>query len=120
MEVFEEHVIKMNWTSKAWSNLVHMRRNIGCFLNYTGSNLGDMHVDHQAIVCINLNQFFFGEISSVDVILDIAMLMWKNHVWMSEFVSWSIEINNSKILVNLVFINTKVIITFGSDFSICV
>ena len=120
VEVFKEHVVQMNWAFKVWSDLVHVWWDVRLFLNDSWTNLSDMHVNHETVVCINFNQLFFGEISSVDVILNITMFVRQNNIRMTELVSWCLEINNSKILVFLVFIDTEVVITFGCDFSVSV
>ena len=68
------------------------------FINNTWSNLSNMHIDQKTIVSVDLEKLFFGEIFSFHIVLNIAVLMRQDNVWMSEFVSRGFEIINLKIL----------------------
>ena len=64
------------------------------FINNSWSNLSDMHIDQKTVVSVDLEKLIFCEIFGVNVVLDIAVLMREDDVWVSEFVSWSFEIIN--------------------------
>lgn len=52
--------------------------------------------------------------------LDIAVLMRENHIWVSVFVSWGLEIVDLKVFAFLGFVNTEVEITLSGNLGISV
>jgi hypothetical protein len=49
--------------------------------------------------------------------LDIDVLVRKNDIWVSEFVSWSFNVENFKVFRCFVGVIREVVVTVGSDFS---
>lgn len=88
--------------------------NVADFINNTWSNLSNMHIDQKTIVSVDLEKLIFREIFSIDVVLNIAVLMRQDDVWVSEFVSWGFEIINLKVLLLFVLIETEVEVALGS------
>ena len=120
MVVLKEHVIQMKWIGKSWSNLIHVWWNVARLINNTRSNLSDVHIDQKTVISINFEQFVFSQFFGVQIMLDVTVLVGKDHVWMSVLVSWSFKIVDLKVLALFVFINAKVEITFGSNLGISV
>jgi len=96
--MLEEHVVQVQVALEASSVLIEVGRNVADFINDTGSNLGDMHINKKGVVGINLEELVLGQIFGVNVLLDIADLMGKDNVGMSEVVSWSLEIKDLQVL----------------------
>jgi hypothetical protein len=118
--VLEEHVIQMKWVGESWSNLVHVWWDIASLINNSRSNLSDVHIDQKTVISINFEQFIFSQFLGVHIMLDITVLVGKDHIWMSVLVSWSLKIVDLKVLALFGLINAKVEITFGSNLGICV
>ena len=77
------------------------------------SNLGDMHINHEAVVAVDLIKLILSQRGGVDVFLDVNMLERQNHVGVSELVAWSIHVEHLDVLVNLVFVHTEVEVLLG-------
>ena len=95
-----------------------MSRNISLLIDYTRSYLRNMHVDHQAIVSIDLGKFVISKIFGVDVMLDIAMFMGENNIGMSVFVTRCFEVKHLQVLFNFGLINTEIEVLLRSYLSI--
>lgn len=52
--------------------------------------------------------------------LDIAVLVGEDHVWMSVFVTWSLEIVDLKVLSLFILINAEVEIALGGYLGISI
>ena len=92
--VLKEHVVQVAWVGKGWSNLVHVWWNIACLVDYAWSHLGDVHIDQKTVVSINLEKFILSQILGVNIMLDVAVLMGKDNIWMSILVSWGLKVVN--------------------------
>lgn len=90
---------------------------IALIINYTWSNLSDVHINHKTVVSINFKKFIFGQSFSLDIMLDIDVLVRKNDIWVSEFVSWCFNVENFKVFRCFVGIVREVVVTVGSDLS---
>lgn len=75
MVVLKEHVVEMKWLCKRESILTHVRRNIALLINDAWSNLSDVHVNHEAIVGINLKKLVLSQVFGINVVLNVAMLV---------------------------------------------
>lgn len=75
MEVLIEHIVQLEVWGKRRSNMVHVWRNIALFNDIAWPDLGNMHIDKQTIVSVNFIKFILGELSRVNVILNVAMLV---------------------------------------------
>jgi len=71
--------------------------NIALFLNNSWSYLSDVHINHKTIVSINFIEFLLCQSFSLDIMLDIDVLVRKNNIWVSEFVSWCFDVENFKV-----------------------
>lgn len=100
-----------------WINLVHMSWNIALFVNYAWSYLSNVHINHKTVVSINFEKFILGQRFSFNVMLNIDMLVWKNHIWMSKFISWGLSIENSEVFVHFIGVIREVVVTIGGDLS---
>jgi len=115
MIVLEEHIVQLKTILELWVDLVHMGWDIALLVNYTWSYLSNVHINHKTIVSINFKKFIFGQSFSFDIVLNIDMLVRKDNIWVSEFVSWSFSVENFKVLSLLVGIIREEVVTVGSD-----
>jgi len=115
--VLEEHIVQSLTILKLWVDLIHMGWDIALIINYTWSNLSDVHINHKTVVSINFKKFIFGQSFSLDIMLDIDVLVRKNDIWVSEFVSWCFNVENFKVFRCFVGIVREVVVTVGSDLS---
>ena len=113
--VLEEHVVQLKTILKLWVDLIHMGWDIALLVNYTWSYLSNVHINHKTIVSINFKKFILGQRFSFDIMLNIDMLVRKNDIWVSEFVSWSFRVENFKVFLLLVGIIGEEVVTIGSD-----
>ena len=75
MVVLKEHVVEMKWLSKSKSFLTHVRWNIALLIDDAWSNLGDVHVNHETVVGIDLKKLILSQVSGINVVLNVAMLV---------------------------------------------
>lgn len=75
-----------------------MRRDVAYLINHTWSHLSDVHVDQKTVVSVDFKQLVFGQVFSLEVVLDIAMLVRQDHVRVSIFVAWGFKVINFQIL----------------------
>lgn len=115
MVVLEEHVVQMQWVLESWGNLVHMWWNVADLVNLSGSDLSDMHVDHQTIVAINLHELFLGQVFGIQIVLNVGVLVRQDDIRVSELVAWSLDIGDSHILFDLVGIIAEIEIGVRCD-----
>ena len=104
MIVLEEHIVKMHILLILAIKLVHMWWNVALIDDVARPDLRNVHVDEKAVVGVDLVQFVLGQVSRVDVVLDVAVLMWQYHIGMPMLISWSFEIVESDIFISLVCI----------------
>jgi len=116
--VLEEHVVQMEWVGEAWGDVVHVWWHVAHFLDNTWSHLGDMHIDEKTVVSVNLNELFLAQILGVHIVLNIAVLMWQNNIWVSIFVTWCLEIVDLKVFSSLSFVDRKIEIGFGCNLGV--
>ena len=76
MEVLVEHIIELIVWSERWSHLIHVRWDIALLDNICRPDLSNMHIYQQAIVSIYFEKFVFSKLSCINVMLDIAVLVW--------------------------------------------
>jgi len=105
----------VEWVSEAWGNLVEVGRDVALLLNHAGPDLGDVHVDHKAVVAIDLEQFVLGQILGVDVVLDVHMFVGQDYVRVSERVTWGLNVEYLEVLVHLLLVHLEVVITPRSN-----
>lgn len=98
MIMLEEHVVQHWLTSKAGSPLIHVRRNVADFVDNAWSNLGDVHINQEAVVGVDLKKLVLGKVFGVNILLDITYLMGQDDVRVSGVVSWSLEIVDFQVL----------------------
>lgn len=79
-----------------------MRWNVALLSDCAWSDLSNVHIYEQAVVCVNLEELILGEIASVDIVLNINVLMRQDNIGVSVLVAWTFEVNNADIFVNLV------------------
>jgi len=91
--------------------------NIALFLNNSWSYLSDVHINHKTIVSINFIEFLLCQSFSLNIMLDIDVLVRKNNIWVSEFVSWSFDVEHFKVLRCFVSVIREEVVTVGSDLS---
>jgi hypothetical protein len=111
--MLEEHVVQMKIVSEGRSSLVHVRRNVANFVNNTRSNLGNMHIDQKTIVSVDFEKFVVCEVFSINIVLNITMLVRKDYIWVLKFVTWSFEIVDLKVLRFLILIKTEVVVALS-------
>ena len=75
MEKLEEHVVKMNWLIEGRSVVIHVSWHIADLVDDTWSHLSDVHIDHQAVVSIDLIKLLLRKILCLNVVLDIHVLV---------------------------------------------
>ena len=75
MIVLEEHIVQIFILSEPKCDLVHMWWNITNLIDNSRPDLSNMHVDHQAIVAIDLKQFVLCQVFCVNIMLNVAMLV---------------------------------------------
>ena len=96
-------------------HLVHVRRHVALFLNDAGTDLSDMHVDHETIVSVDFEKLIVSEILGIKEVLDIHMLVWQNNVRVSVLVSRSLQVEHAEVFVLLVLVNTKEEVALGGN-----
>ena len=94
MIVFMEHIVKCEWCEMRWTKETHVWWHIVYLLNYTRSDLSNMHINEKTVVSIDLGKLFWGQIFCINIVLNVAMLMRQNYIWVSIFISWGFKINN--------------------------
>jgi hypothetical protein len=87
--VLEEHVVQVQRLNEVGVYLVEMRWNVALLLDNTRTHLSNVHINHQAVVAVNLEEFVFSQILGVHEVLDVHMFVRKNHVGVSELVTRS-------------------------------
>ena len=75
-----------------------------------------MHVNHIGVKTIDIEHLVFVITINVDWMLDMEMFVWKDHLWLSIFVSWGSHIVNFEIPVFLGLINLEEKVLSGYDF----
>ena len=98
MVVLEEHIVQVKVVFETRGYLIHMWWDVADLVDDAWSNLSDVHIDEKTVVGVDLSELVFGQVSGVEVVLDIAVLVWKDDVWMSELVSWGFEIVDLEVL----------------------
>ena len=98
MIMLEEHVVQLWVASEAGSPLIHVRWNVANFVDNSWSNLGDVHINQEAVVGVDLKKLVLGKVFGVNILLDIAYLMGQDDVRVSGVVSWSLEIVDFQVL----------------------
>ena len=63
-----------------------------------------MHVNHQAVVCVHLEQLGLSQVLRVHEVLDVHVLVGKDHVWMSVLVSWRFQVVHFQVLLLLILV----------------
>jgi hypothetical protein len=96
----------------------HVWWHVVYFLNDTWSNLGDMHVNKKTVVCINLIELLWSQLIGIDVVLNIAMLMWQDNIWVSMMVTWCLKVNNFQVLFLFIGVKTEEKACIGCNFTI--
>ena len=71
------------------------------------SDLGNVHVNHVRVKTINIEHLFLVIAINVDRMLDMEMLVWKDYLWLTIFVSWGGHVVNFEIPVFLGLINLE-------------
>jgi len=89
--------------------------NIALFLNQTWSYLSDVHINHKTIVSINFKKFIFSQRFGLNIMLNIGVLVRKNDIWVSKFVSWSFDVENFHVFRSFVSVIREEVVTIGSD-----
>jgi hypothetical protein len=103
----------MTWTEEA-----HMGWNIINFLNDTWSNLSNVHINKKTIISIYFLKFFWSQLLGINIMLNIAVLMRKNNIRVSIFVTWGFKINNFKVFLCFLSVKAKEKAGVGSNFTI--
>ena len=80
------------------------------------SDLGNVHVNHIGVKTINIEHLFLVIAINVDRMLDMEMLVWKDYLWLTIFVSWGGHVVNFEIPVFLSLINLEEEILSCNDF----
>jgi len=113
--VLEEHIVQTLTILKLRVDLIHMGWDIALIINYTWSYLSNVHINHKTVVSINFKKFIFGQSFSLNIMLDIDVLVRKNNIWVSEFISWSFDVENFKVFRCFLGVIREEVVTVGSD-----
>jgi hypothetical protein len=113
--VLEEHVVQVQRLNEVGVYLVEMRWNVALLLDNTRTHLSNVHINHQAVVAVNLEEFVFSQILGVHEVLDVHMFVRKNHVGVSELVTRSFKVVDSQVLVPLVLVDAEEEIALGCN-----
>jgi len=89
--------------------------NIARIINYTWSYLSDVHINHKTIVSINFKKFIFSQRFGFNIMLDIDVLVRKDDIWVSEFVSWGFDIEDFEVFLSLGSVIREIVVTVGCD-----
>lgn len=116
MVVFKELVLKCWIGGIEMLSLMVMCGDIAYLIKIFRANLTDMHVYHKAVVSINLKQFLFGETLSLHKVANVYLFMRQNNLRMSCVITRSFYVDNFKVSVYLVLINTEVEIFLSGHF----
>ena len=80
------------------------------------SDLSNMHVNHIGVKTIDIEHLVLVITINVDWMLDMEVFVWKDHLWLSIFVSWGSHIVDFEIPVFLSLINLEEEILSSNDF----
>lgn len=116
--MLEEHVVQVQVALEASGHLIEVGWNVADLIDDTGSNLGDVHVNEEAVVSVNLEELVLGQIFGVNVVLNIAVLMGQDDIGMSEVVSWSLKIDDLQVLRHFACVIREVIVAIGGHLSV--
>lgn len=95
-----------------------MRRNVRNLVEVLGSHLTNVKINHVAIVSIDLIKFFRIQGISVNPVLNVHMLVRKDHRGVSVVVSRSFPVEDLEVLRNLILINFEEEVRFSLDIAI--
>ena len=77
-----------------------------------------MHVDHVAVVRINIEQFVFSQVRHTHVIIVGNVFMGQNHIWLVPFIAWCLHVSDTHVFVDLVLVYLKEEILFCNHFMV--
>ena len=80
------------------------------------SDLGNMHVNHVRVKTVDIKHLVLVITINVNWMLDMEMLVWKDYLWLTIFVSWGGHVVNFEIPVFLSLINLEEEILSCNDF----
>jgi len=72
------------------------------------ANLGDVQIDQESVVTVQLHQLLFVVRVDVDWVGHMHMLMWENMLGMSVGIAWRVEVVDLHVLLLLVLIDAEV------------
>mmetsp|Transcript_32515 Transcript_32515/g.23495 ORF Transcript_32515/g.23495 Transcript_32515/m.23495 type:complete len:256 (+) Transcript_32515:984-1751(+) len=114
--VFKEHVIEMLVSLPRVINLIKVSWNIANFIKVIGADLADMHIYHEAVVCVNLKQFVLSKTLSLHPLANVNLFMRQHNLGMSLIVTRSLHIGYFQVSFNFVFVNFEVEVLFSGNF----
>jgi hypothetical protein len=85
-------------------------------INDAWSNLSDVHVDQQTVVTVDFIKFVLIEISGVDIVLDVHMLVWKDDIRVSVRISRCVSVVDSEVFIHFIFVKLEIIVAIGNNF----
>ena len=116
MVVLEEHVVQIQLVTEGGRYLIHVWWNVAHLLNHPWPNLSDVHVNHETVVAINFEQLILIQAVGLDELLDVHVLVRKNHIRCPKLVSGGIVVINLQVLVDLAIINLEEEVALGGHF----
>ena len=118
MVILEEAIIQVGIEGLSSLNLVESAGNVALISEILRSNLSDVQVNEESVVTIKFPLLLGGQASGVNVVALGDMLVRDNVLWLTEFVTWSSDIEDSKVIVTLLFIDLEEEVFLGDDLSV--
>ena len=99
MIVLSEFIVQLLVEKGVGVELGEVGRHVGPILVNARSDCGDVHVDQERIISINLIKFVLSEVLGVDIVLNIHVFVGKDHVGGVSGVAGSLEVVDLQILI---------------------
>lgn len=110
--ILEEAIVQVFVITLVQFALVKSRGDVALLVEVLWADLGDVQVNHVAVVGINIEQFLFSQVRDTHVTIVGNVLMGQNHIRLVPFIAWCFHVSDAYVFFDLVLVNLEEEILF--------